>query len=182
MPGKSVPESLEAWRAAFAPLAERAEALGLCLAFENCRLGDTWKTGKWNIAINPDAWDLMFDALPSKALGLEWEPCHQVEALADPLAQARAWADRIRHVHGKDARVDRALLAERGLYGASRWNASCLPGNGDSDWRALFRILAEKNYRGSVDIEGWNDAEWSGDRELEGRRRALAYLKECRQG
>ena len=180
MPGASVPDSIEAWKRAFSPLAERAEALGLSLAFENCRLGDTWKKGKWNIAINPDAWELMFEAIPSKALGLEWEPCHQVEALADPIAQLRAWLPRIKHVHGKDARVDRELIAKGGLYGARPWAASCFPGNGDSDWGKILYILAAGGYGGTVDVEGWNDAEWSLERELEGQARALAYLRERR--
>lgn len=179
-PGASVTDSIEAWKAVFGPLAERAEVKGVRIAFENCRMGDSWKTGKWNIAINPDAWDLMFDALPSAALGLEWEPCHQLEALADPTAQLKDWLPRILHIHGKDARIDRDLLARRGLYGRERWYRSCLPGNGDGDWRVLFRLLAQGGYRGSVDIEGWNDDEWSGDREIEGQQNALAYLRDCR--
>ena len=180
VPGSSVPASIEVWKAVFGPLAERAEARGLRLAFENCRMGDTWKTGKWNIAINPDAWQLMFDALPTQVLGLEWEPSHQVEALADPIAQLEAWLPRVFHVHGKDTRINRALLAAHGLYGQVRWHQSCLPGNGDTDWRNLFQILCAAAYSGTVDIEGWNDAEWAGERELEGQLRALAYLQECR--
>jgi sugar phosphate isomerase/epimerase len=179
-PGRSVPDSIDAWRQGFAPLVDRVCALGLHLAFENCRIGDSWKTGKWNIAINPDAWELMFKALDSESLGLEWEPCHQLESLADPLAQARDWVGRFFHIHGKDARIDRSLLAARGLHGARRWHASCLPGNGDTEWAELFRILSDAGYRGTVDIEGWNDQEWAGERELEGQRRSLAYLKRCR--
>ncbi|OHD77002.1 MAG: hypothetical protein A3J97_11935 [Spirochaetes bacterium RIFOXYC1_FULL_54_7] len=180
VPGTSVPASIEPWKAVFGPLAERAGARGLRLAFENCRMGDTWKTGKWNIAINPDAWQLMFGTLPSEVLGLEWEPCHQVEALADPLAQLKSWLPRIIHVHGKDARINRDLLAAQGLYGSTRWHQSCLPGNGDTDWCKLFRVLGSGGYTGTVDVEGWNDADWVGERELEGQLRALAYLKECR--
>lgn len=182
VPGTAVPASIEAWKALFGPLVDHAEARGVRLAFENCRMGDTWKTGKWNIAINPDAWQLMFDALPSKFLGLEWEPCHQVEALADPLVQLKDWLPRIFHVHGKDARVDRDLLAARGLYGKTRWHQSCLPGNGDTDWYSLFKCLSDGGYAGTVDVEGWNDADWAGERELAGQLRALAYLKECRAG
>ncbi len=181
VPGASVPDSIEAWKAVFGPLAERAEAKGVRIAFENCRMGDTWKGGKWNIAINPDAWSLMFDALPSAALGLEWELCHQLEALADPVAQLKEWLPRILHIHGKDARIDRGLLAARGLYGKQRWHRSCLPGNGDGDWLALFRLLIEGGYKGAVDIEGWNDEEWSGAKEVEGQRRALDYLRRCRE-
>jgi sugar phosphate isomerase/epimerase len=180
VPGTAVPASIETWKSFFGPLVDRAEARGVRLAFENCRMGDTWKSGKWNIAINPDAWQLMFDALPSEFLGLEWEPCHQVEALAEPLAQLKDWLPRIIHIHGKDARINRELLAARGLYGCTRWYQSCLPGNGDTDWRELLRILVDSGYTGTVDIEGWNDAEWAGERELTGQLRALSYLKACR--
>ncbi|MCX7028459.1 MAG: sugar phosphate isomerase/epimerase, partial [Spirochaetes bacterium] len=121
-------------------------------------MGDTWKKGRWNIAINPDAWEVMFRALPAENIGLEWEPCHQVEALADPYSQLESWLPRIFHIHGKDARVDRKALAGRGLYGAGRWCASCFPGNGDSDWTRIFDILGRNSYSGTVDIEGWNDA------------------------
>lgn len=178
--GASVPASIEPWKAAFGPIVELAESRGVRIAFENCRLGDTWKTGKWNIAINGDAWELMFDSIPSSSIGLEWEPCHQVESLIDPLAQAETWMSRIIHVHGKDARIDRALLAERGLYGEAKWHASCFPGNGDTDWARLFSILDAGGYTGTVDVEGWNDANWSGKKEIEGQRRALDYLLGCR--
>jgi sugar phosphate isomerase/epimerase len=69
LPGASVPASMEQWKRTFSPLAEKAEKRKVRIAFENCRMGDTWKTGKWNIAINPDAWDLMFRTIPSPALG-----------------------------------------------------------------------------------------------------------------
>jgi sugar phosphate isomerase/epimerase len=177
IPGKGVEDSLEAWKVIFGPLAERAAALGTCLAFENCRIGDTWKTGRWNIAINPDAWDLMFAALPRAPIGLEWEPCHQMEALADPLMQISTWSSRILHIHGKDARIDREVLARSGLYGRRRFHESCFPGNGDTDWAQVFALLEASGYQGTIDIEGWNDASWSGDRELEGQRRALDYLR-----
>lgn len=181
VPGRSVPDSIDRWRRTFEPLFDLAEKSGVSLAFENCRLGDTWKTGKWNIAINPDAWELMFDAIPSVRFGLEWEPCHQIEALADPSFQLREWAVKVFHVHGKDARVDRELIARRGLYGSGTWHASRFPGNGEADWTGIFRILTEAGFSGSVDIEGWNDSEWSGAREIPGQIRAAAYLRECRR-
>jgi len=151
--GRSVPESLESWKAVFGPLAEAASARGLVIAMENCRLGDTWKTGKWNIAINPDAWELLFAALPGAPIGLEWEPAHQLLALADPRAQLEAWAGKVVHVHGKDARLDRETLAVKGYFAANRVGLECLPGEGDSEWGGLLRILAGSGYVGSVDLE-----------------------------
>lgn len=180
LPGTSVESSIEAWQRFFGPLAERAHTLGTSLAFENCRMGDTWKTGIWNIAINPDAWELMFAAMPGAPIGLEWEPCHQVEALVEPLGQLEAWVPRIIHVHGKDARTDQAKLASHGLYGRRRVFESCLPGNGDTDWKKIYSILTNSGYQGTVDIEGWNDRDWAGDREVEGQVRAFRYLLSCR--
>jgi sugar phosphate isomerase/epimerase len=182
IPGASVPDSIPKWKETFYPLVELAEQLDIFIAFENCRLGDTWKTGKWNIAINPDAWNLMFSALPSPHIGLEWEPCHQVEALADPLLQADAWADRFIHIHGKDARINRDLLAQNGIYGAQKYYASCFPGNGDTDWKSLIKLLRAHAYTGTIGIEGWNDADWSGDKEIIGQKRALDYLLACTKG
>ena len=75
-------------------LARRAADRGVRIAFENCAMGGNWATGDWNIAHNPDAWEMMFNAVPSDNLGLEWEPCHQLVYLIDPLPQIRKWAPR----------------------------------------------------------------------------------------
>ena len=80
-------------------------------------MGGTWKRGSWNIAIGPDAWEMMFEAIPSACLGLEWEPCHQLLCLADPLCQLERWAPRVFHVHGKDAHINWDVIRERGLFG-----------------------------------------------------------------
>jgi len=180
LPGRSVPDSLEAWKRKFGPLADLAAARGVTIAFENCRLGDTWKTGKWNIAINPDAWQLMFDALPGAPLGLEWEPAHQILAMADPLVQLEAWVHRVVHVHAKDARLDRVALALHGMYGSTKTGAECLAGRGDTDWAAVFSLLLRGGYRGTVDVEIGADPEYHGGRELEGIELALAWLREAR--
>jgi sugar phosphate isomerase/epimerase len=87
------------------------------IAFENCAMGGNWQTGDWNIAHNPDAWELMFNETPDDKLGLEWEPCHQLVYLIDPLPQIRKWADRIFHVHGKDATVRWNVIREHGIFG-----------------------------------------------------------------
>ena len=98
-------------------------------------------TGDWNIAHNPAAWELMFAALPDENLGLEWEPCHQLVYLIDPLPQIRAWASRIFHVHGKDATVRRDVIRTHGIFGKHPFVQMRTPGFGDSDWARVIGDL-----------------------------------------
>ena len=92
--GKSIPDNIGRFREIWLPLTEYAASKGVRIAFENCLMGGNWNTGNWNIAINPDAWELMFDAVPLDNIGLEWEPCHQMVQLIDPLPQIREWGKR----------------------------------------------------------------------------------------
>src|SRR6185295_206363 len=103
--GRPLTDSLPLFNEVWGELARRAADKGIQIAFENCAMDGNWAAGDWNIAHNPDAWELMFDALPDENLGLEWEPCHQLVYLIDPLPQIREWGPRIFHVHGKDATV-----------------------------------------------------------------------------
>jgi sugar phosphate isomerase/epimerase len=43
---------------------------------------------------NPVAWEMLFDALPADNIELEWEPCHQMVSLIDPIPQLRKWVDK----------------------------------------------------------------------------------------
>ena len=87
--GKTIEESIPRYKEVFGPLAKRAKDNGIRIAFENCEMGGTWKSGDWNIAITPAAWELMFDALPADNIGLQWEPAHQLVKLIDPIPQLR---------------------------------------------------------------------------------------------
>ena len=107
-----------------------------------------WASGDWNIAHNPDAWELMFDALPDENLGLEWEPCHQLVYLIDPIPQIRKWAPKIFHVHGKDATVRWDVIREHGVFGKVPFVQMRTPGFGDSDWTRLISELRLAGYRG----------------------------------
>ena len=143
-------------------------------------MGGNWNTGNWNIAINPDAWELMFDAVPLDNIGLEWEPCHQMVQLIDPLPQIREWGKRFFHIHGKDATIRRDVIAKHGFLGreAACWHRT--PGFGDSNWTDIISELRLASYRGNIDIEGWHDPVYRGDLEMTGQVAALNYLKKCR--
>jgi len=152
------------------------------LAFENCNMGGDWQRGDWNIAHNPLAWEMMFDALSLDNLGLEWEPCHQIVQLIDPIPQLRKWANKIFHVHGKDATIAWDIIRECGIGGPEPFVWHRTPGFGDSNWTDIISILRYSKYEGTIDIEGYHDPVYCGELEMTGQVRGLQYLKQCRGG
>jgi sugar phosphate isomerase/epimerase len=180
--GAPLPESLPRFKEVWGELALRAADKGVRIAFENCAMNGNWTTGDWNIAHNPDAWELMFNELPHENLGLEWEPCHQLVYLIDPIPQIRKWAGKIFHVHGKDATVRWDVVREHGIFGKHTFVQMRTPGFGDSDWTRIVSELRLAGWSGSIDIEGWHDPVYRDALEITGQVRALQYLKDCRGG
>lgn len=180
VPGASIPDSMPRFAGVFAPLADRAGERGGRIAFENCPMGGTWQAGDWNCAHHPAAWELMFAAAPAANLGLEWEPCHQQCQLIEPMPQIKAWAPRLFHLHGKDAELRPEVLRATGINGPAFFARHRIPGLGDANWAQILSELEEIGYRGTIDIEGWHDPVFKGERELDGQRFALAHLKAAR--
>jgi len=192
--GKRIDESIKTFKKVWTPLAKRAADKGVRIAFENCDMGGTWATGDWNIAHNPTAWELMFDAVPCDNLGLEWEPCHQMVSLIDPMPQLREWAHKVFHVHGKDATVHWDVVRKYGVHSSVHADVALpgavqtvppfachrTPGFGDSDWAAIISDLRQAEFKGAIDIEGWHDPVMRGPLEMSGQVRGLQYLKACR--
>jgi sugar phosphate isomerase/epimerase len=180
--GKPLTDSLPRYRDVWGRLAKRAADKGVRIAFENCAMDGNWAIGDWNIAHNPDAWELMFNEVPADNLGLEWEPCHQLVYLIDPIPQIRTWAPKIFHVHGKDATVRHDVIRTHGIFGKVPFVQMRTPGFGDSDWVRVIGELRLAGFKGSIDIEGWHDPVYRQELEMTGQVRALNYLKECRGG
>lgn len=180
--GRPLPESLPRYKEIWTDLAKRAADKGVRLAFENCAMDGNWTTGDWNIAHNPDAWEMMFNETPQDNLGLEWEPCHQLVYLIDPMPQIRKWAHKFFHIHGKDATVRWDVVRENGIFGKEKFVYMRTPGFGDSNWTNIISDLRQHGYTGSIDIEGWHDPVYRDALEMTGQVRALTYLKTCRGG
>lgn len=180
--GRTIDESIPRFGEVFGELARRAEGQGVRLAFENCDMGGTWASGDWNIAHNPSAWELMFNAVPAANIGLEWEPCHQMVSLIDPIPQLRKWVDKVFHVHGKDATIAWDIVKEYGVHGPRPFVWNRTPGFGDSNWSDIITILRQAGYTGTIDIEGWHDPVYRDELEMTGQVHALNYLKHCRGG
>ena len=180
--GKTLPESLPRFKQVWSNLTKRAADKGVRIAFENCAMDGNWARGDWNIAHNPDAWEMMFNEVPATNMGLEWEPCHQMVYLIDPIPQIRKWAPKIFHVHGKDATIRWDVIKEHGIFGKYPFVQMRTPGFGDSDWTRVISELRLSGYKGTIDIEGWHDPVYREELEMTGQVRALNYLKDCRGG
>ena len=177
---RPVPESMPRYREVFGELARRAADKGVRIAFENCPMNGSWERGDWNIAFNPASWDRMFDELPADNIGLEWEPCHQMCQLIEPLPQLKKYLPKIFHVHGKDATIHPDVLREFGAFGPKPVVEHRHPGFGDSNWTDIISELRRGGYRGTIDIEGWHDPVYRDDLEMTGQVHALRHLKQCR--
>ncbi|MBB6674765.1 sugar phosphate isomerase/epimerase family protein [Cohnella nanjingensis] len=179
---RPIDESIPKFAEVFGELSRRAADRGVRIAFENCDMDGTWKTGDWNIAHNPTAWEMMFNAVPADNIGLEWEPCHQMVSLIDPIPQLRKWVDKVFHVHGKDATIAWDIVKEYGVHGPKTFAWHRTPGFGDTNWSDVVTILRQAGYRGTIDIEGWHDPVYKDELEMTGQVHALNYLKRCRGG
>ena len=180
--GTSIDQSMPAYKKVFTPLAKRAADKGVRIAFENCDMGGTWATGGWNIAHDPTAWEMMFNEIPMDNIGLEWEPCHQMVSLIDPMPQLRKYVKKMFHLHGKDATVLWDVVREHGVHGPHQFAFHRTPGFGDSNWTDIISELRRGGFKGSIDIEGNHDPVYRGKLEMMGQVHGLNYLKQCRGG
>lgn len=148
-PTNRVAENIAQFRAVFTPLAAYAEERGVRIAFETAARGG----GEGNVAHNPELWEMMFDAVPSPALGLSFDPSHLVWLhIPDVPGVVRAFGARIYHVDGKDTEILPAVFARQGILGSGWWRYR-LPGLGALDWRGIFSALTDVGYDGPVSIE-----------------------------
>lgn len=180
--GEPVEASIPRFREVFSELAKRAADKGLKLVIENCPMGGRWRKATCNIGFNPRAWDMMFDAVPDENFGLEWEPTHQMVQLIDPMPQLKQYKDKILHIHGKDATIDRDAISRFGIFGIEEFVYHRFPGFGDNDWRDIIFWLRKNGYESDICIEGYHDPVYIKDWEMTGQLHALNYLKFCRGG
>ena len=158
-----------------------AEQAGVRIGIENCPMfftQDEWPGGK-NLAVSPKIWRELFRRLPSKALGLNYDPSHLVWQQMDCVAPLREFKDRLFHLHAKDARVDRARLNDAGILATPlEYHEPKLPGGGDIDWPRFMKALAETGYNGPVCVE-LEDRAFEGSLALRqaGLRQSAAFLR-----
>jgi len=142
VPG-GVEANMKAFAEVFPSLVEYAEKHDVKIAIENC-MG--------NIAYRPDIWEEMFRIVPSKYLGLEFDPSHLVFQFIDYIAALKKFGDRVYHTHCKDTEILRDRLAYVGVTGRG-WGRFRVPGLGEIDWGRFISALMEVGYDYVLSIE-----------------------------
>ena len=119
--------------------------------------------GPGALACTPEGYRAMIEKVPSKAIGINYDPSHLVRMGIDPIRFVEEFAERIYHVHGKDTELLAEGLYEYGTeqpatfgkgrsFGAMHWRYT-IPGQGVVRWTRAFEILAKAGYDGAVCIE-----------------------------
>ncbi len=174
-PTKSVEANWPMVRSVWPELLRCAEGSRVQIGIENCPMlfsKDEWPGGK-NLAVSPEIWRALFEALPSSHLCLNFDPSHLVWQHIDYVRCIREFGTRIVHFHAKDERIDADRLYAVGSMGLG-WHTAKLPGLGDVNWGALFSALTDAGYRGAVCIEV-EDRAYEGS--VADRQRALRQSK-----
>ena len=119
---------------------------------------------------------LMNDTDP-EVVHLLFDTGHLYWAGDDPLDMARAYAERIKHVHLKDIRqdvLDHCMERKMSFLESVIEGAFTVPGDGVIDFEPIFRTLADAGYEGWLIVEAEQDPHKANP--LEYAKKARAYL------
>jgi sugar phosphate isomerase/epimerase len=155
-PSKHDDENFEAFAKVWPPIVRYAEERNIKIGIENCPMfftRDEWPAGN-NLAHSPALWRRIFEAIPSKNFGLNYDPSHLLWQMMDYIKPIYEFRERIFHVHLKDARILREKLDDIGILTTPlNLHTPKLPGLGEINWGQFFSALYETGYKGSACIE-----------------------------
>lgn len=175
---KSLEESLPVFKEIWGEHAKFAEDHNVKIAFENCPMGqNSVPAYGCNMMSTPALWEMAFDAVPSDALGLEWDPSHLIGMHIDPIENLRKFGKKVHHVHAKDAHINWDIVRKYGMWHSPSVE-HCFPGLGDTNWGLAIKELIRQGYTSDLNIEGWHDGVFGGSREDEGLIISLKHLEQ----
>lgn len=155
-PAKHDDDNFERFKEIWPPIVRFAEERNVKIGIENCPMyftRDEWPSGN-NLAHSPALWRKIFETIPSKYFGLNYDPSHLLWQMMDYVKPIYEFRDRIFHVHIKDARILREKLDDVGILSTPlQFHIPKLPGLGDIEWSKFFSALYEIGYNGGACIE-----------------------------
>ena len=153
---KNIEENFEKFKKVWPEIVKFAEKNKIKIAIENCPMyftNDEWPGGK-NLANTPSMWRRMFEVIPAKNFGLNFDPSHFVWQFMNPQKAISEFKDRLFHIHLKDAKILWEKLDDVGiLANPTQFHTPKLPGMGDVDWGKFFSSLTDAHYDGCAVIE-----------------------------
>jgi len=153
---KSVEDNLAMLAEVWSPIIKIAEESNVKVAIENCPMlfgVDQWPGGQ-NLMTTPAIWKKVFEILPSKNLGINYDPSHFVWQMIDYIKPIYEFKDKIFHVHYKDIKVYADKLNQCGIMAYPlEFMSPKLPGLGDVDWGKYVSALTDVGYDGYTCIE-----------------------------
>lgn len=153
---KTVEENIELVKEVWPSIIALAEEEDVKVAIENCPMlfgPDQWPGGQ-NLMTTPAIWRKIFEILPSKNLGLNYDPSHFVWQMIDYVQPIYEFKEKIFHVHYKDIKVYRDKLNQVGIMAYPLdFMSPKLPGLGDVNWSKYVSALTDIEYDGYTCIE-----------------------------
>ena len=114
---KTQEEIIELFKEIWPGLIALAEEKGVKGAIENCPMlfgRDQWPGGQ-NLMCTPGMYRKLFEIIPSKIFGLNFDPSHYVWQGLDYLKTVYDFSDRLFHIHFKDFKLYPEKLKECGV-------------------------------------------------------------------
>jgi sugar phosphate isomerase/epimerase len=153
---RNLEDNFARFRELWPEIVKHAEREGVRIGIENCPMfftGDEWPGGK-NLAFSPAIWRRMFNEIPSKSFGLNYDPSHMVWQQMDYIRPLYEFRERIVHAHVKDAKLLRDKLDDVGILATPlEYHTPKLPGLGEVKWGLYFSTLTDIGFEGSACVE-----------------------------
>lgn len=155
-----------------------AREFGIILGLENHYKDGFWKYPEF--AQKMDVFLDLLEAIPDRAnFGVQYDPSNAIVAGDDPVELLRKVAPRVVSMHASDryleagASLDELKQAD-GTLGYSPKLKHGVTGKGLNDYPAIFKLLAQNNYKGWISIE-------DGMNGMEEMSESLAFLRKMGQ-
>ncbi|SFS68059.1 sugar phosphate isomerase/epimerase [Paenibacillus sp. BC26] len=177
-------EGFAIWKDSFPEVVRHAEQRGIYIAIKG------WPGPAPHyptLGCTPEMWRAMFEAIPSKHFGLNYDPSHLVRLGIDHLRALSEFGERVNHCHGKDTELLNEELYESGVlpatfgakYGFSEgsWRYT-IPGHGAVEWSKVAVRLDRLGYKGAISIELEDHRFWGSlEKEQQGIVKAAEHLR-----
>ena len=147
----------------FPNIVKYAADRGVNLLIENCSMPG-WHRDGWGatISYSPELWDRMFEIIPDKNFGLNFDPSHLIWLGVDYIKALADYKEKVLYFHAKDTKIFEDKKSYYSIFGKQLkkenewdygWWQHKIPGAGSIDWQKIYQTLREIGYDGYVSIE-----------------------------